>query len=92
MTQTVLAKTWKAVTWLADGIWALVLVVLAVAFVGSGIFTGKPGLVICGIGWTLGLLVPLLLKSPAARRLVWLPRIAGALVFLLGLAVHGGAL
>lgn len=92
MTQTVLAKTWKAFSWLADGILALVLMMLAITFLGSGIFTGKLGSVVCGIGWTLGLLVPFLLKSPATRRFVWPLRIVGALVFLLGLAVHGDVL
>ena len=92
MTQTVLAKTWKAFTWLADGVWTLVLVMLAIAFIGSGVFTGKLGLVVCGIGWTVGLIFPFLLRDLAARRLVWLLRIVGGSVFLLGLAIHGGAL
>lgn len=67
MTQTGLDRTWKAVSWLSDGIWILVLVTLAIAFLGSGIFAGKPGLVVCGIGWTLGLIAPVFLRKSAAN-------------------------
>lgn len=90
MTRTGLDRTWKALSWLSDGIWNLVLVTFAIAFLGSGIFAGNPGLVVCGIGWTLGLIAPVFLRGSAAKRLAWPLRIVGALVFLLGLAVHGG--
>jgi hypothetical protein len=92
MTQPVLARTMKAVDWLGSAYVTTIMLLLAVAFIGSGIISDKPGLLVCGAGWTLGMVLPHFLRQPSIRRLVPWARIVGVLVFILGLAIHGCAL
>jgi hypothetical protein len=92
MTEPAFAKPMKAFNRLSSVIWIIVLALFAIAFVGSGIFTGKPGPVICGVGWILLFIVPLFCKGPSGKRAALWSRIVGALIFVLGLAVHSGAL
>ena len=92
MTQPVPAKTMKAFDWLGSAYATTIMLLLAVAFIGSGIISDKPGLVVCGAGWALGMVFPHCFRQPSIRRLVPWARIMGVLVFILGLAIHGGAL
>ena len=92
MTETLLAKTWKAFDRLSKAAWIIVIVLLAIAFIVSGLAWGKMGVLWCGIGWIVGMIAPLFLKNPPRTRLTRLLRIAGVLIFVLGLVVHGGAL
>lgn len=92
MAEHSLSRIFKTADRPASIIWTAVLVILAVTFIGSGVFTGKLGLVICGIGWVIFFIAPLFFKGSGSNRLALWLKLVGALIFLLGLAVHSGAL
>ena len=88
------AKVLKAVYWLSSALMVMLSVLFFGAFLGSGILTGKPGLVVCGIGWAL-IMVPIYYRQHPAKRLTRGAVTVGAigvLVFVSGLAMHAGTL
>lgn len=94
MTQPVSSKPIKALDWLMSALMVSFNVLFAGAFLVSGLLITKFGLIVCGIGWIL-VTVPVYYRQRPAKQLArWsiAAGVAGGLIFLLGLAIHGGAL
>ncbi|WP_368563328.1 hypothetical protein [Pseudoxanthomonas sp. UTMC 1351] len=94
MTLAAVAKVLKAAHWLSSALIISFSVLFAGAFFGSGILADRPGLVVCGVGWAL-ITVPIYHRQHPTKRLThWSIAVGaiGVLVFMLGLAMHGGTL
>lgn len=94
MNQDVPSKSIRKLDWIMAALVIAFSVLLAGAFLVSGIVVGKPGLVVCGLGWAL-VTIPIYFKQhPAKRAKYWsvISGVAGVLVFLLGLIIHAGKL
>ena len=90
----VLSKTIKAIEWLTAAFMVAFSVLFAGAFIASGLYTSKLGLIVCGIGWAL-ITVPIYYRQHPAKkvsRLSLAVGFVGGLIFMLGLAIHSGAL
>lgn len=87
-------KALNAAHWLTSALMVAFSVLLAGAFLGSGFLAGKPGLIVCGIGWAF-VTVPIYYRQHPAKRVTRISVLAGSvggIIFLVGLAIHAGAL
>ena len=94
MAQRVIPKVFNAAHWLTSALMVAVSVLFAGALLGSGFLSGKPGLIVCGVGWAL-ITVPVYYRQHPAKQVTRgsvLIGSTGLIIFLLGLSVHAGAL